>query len=122
MQWLLVISLCVFLLTSCRPALDKKIVGRWMSGCSVDICTITTLRPDRTFSYAFEEDDRGDSLSGTWHVERNQLVLHVTWADNSLQHMVGKDFRLLISQLQHDTLVATSVENKTKAVTWERRH
>jgi hypothetical protein len=118
MQWPLVIFSFALLLSSCRPALERKLVGAW-SGCSIDICSVTTLRPDHSFSERFVGFDT-DSYSGSWRVEREQLVLHIAWADENLKDMLGKDMRLIISDLQNHKLVATLADDKKKALPWTR--
>ena len=122
MHWPL-IAVLAFTLTACRPALEKKLVGEWMSGCSIDICTVTTLKADHTFSERFDEKDvPGRNYSGTWRVEGDQLVMHVTWAAQSLQDIVGKDLRLIVSAFEDKKFVATPLEDRTKPHAWERRH
>ena len=117
------VAVIAFMLTACGPALEKKLVGEWMSGCSIDICTITTLKPDHTFSERFDEKDAPDpNYSGTWHVDGDQLVMHVTWAAHSLQDIVGKDLRLIISEFEDKKFVATPLEDRTKPLSWERLH
>src|SRR6266581_1975263 len=93
----LLICACTILLAACRPALEKKLFGEWLSGCSIDICTLTTLSADHTFSERFDEKDSpGDICSGTWRVEGDQLVMHVAWANKSLNDIVDKDMRFII--------------------------
>jgi len=122
MYFSLVVTASVFLLAACRPALETKLVGQWLSGCSIDICTITTLNADRTFFQRFDQSDLPDEVcSGTWRVDHDQLVLHVTRADKGLRDVLGKDVRFIISEFQHDRFIATSTEDKTKPLTWERR-
>ncbi len=122
MYFSLVVTASVFLLAACRPALETKLVGQWLSGCSIDICTITTLNADRTFFQRFDQSDLPDEVcSGTWRVDHDQLVLHVTLADKGLRDVLGKDVRFIISEFQHDRFIATSTEDKTKPLTWERR-
>src|SRR5882724_11611481 len=104
----LIVCASAILLASCRPALEKQLVGEWLSGCSIDICTVTTLNADRTFSDRFDEKDSPDpSYSGTWRVEGDQLVMHVTWANKALQDIVGKDLRLIVSEFQPKKFIAT---------------
>jgi hypothetical protein len=120
MQWSPVICSLMFLLSACRASLENKLVGNWVF-CSIDICTITALNTDRTFSQRFDEKDSpGDICSGTWRVDHDQLVLHVTRADKPLQHIIAKDVRFIISDFQYDKFVATSTEDRTKPLTWER--
>ena len=122
MHFSLVVTASVFLLAACRPALETKLVGQWLSGCSIDICTITTLNADRTFFQRFDQSDLPDEVcSGTWRVDHDQLVLHVTLADKGLRDVLGKDVRFIISEFQHDRFIATSTEDKTNPLTWERR-
>src|SRR4051812_4676048 len=100
MQWPLVICVSAFLLSACRPAFERKLVGEWLSGCSIDICTVTSLKADRTFSERFDEKNLADPvLSGRWRVEGDQLVLHVTWEleSKSVQSVVGRDLRYVIA-------------------------
>jgi hypothetical protein len=80
------------------------------------------LKPDHTFSEKFEEKDYPDSYSGSWRIEGNQLVLHVTWADKDLQDMVGKDTHLIISEFQPDTFVATLASDRSRTGPWKRLH
>jgi len=123
MQWSLLICSVALSLGACRSSFDKQLVGEWLSGCSIDICTITMLKADHTFSERFDEKDFPDpNYSGTWRVDGDQLVMHVTWADKSLQHIVGKDLRLIVSEFQPKKFVATPAEDRTKPLTWERRH
>jgi hypothetical protein len=117
MQCSLIICSCALLLSACRPPLETRLVGAW-SGCSIDVCSITTLKADHTFSERFEDTD-SPSYSGNWRVEHDQLVLHITWADKNLQDILGKDMRLIISDLQSEKLVATPAEDK-KALPWKR--
>ena len=122
MHFPLVLAASVFLLAACRPALETKLVGEWLSGCSIDVCTITTLNADRTFSQKFDEKDLPNEVcSGTWRVDHDQLVLRVTRADKVLHDLLDKDVRFIISEFQHDRFIATSTEDKTKPLTWERR-
>ena len=118
MQWPLVIFSLALALSGCRPALEKKLIGAW-SGCSIDVCSITTLKPDHTFSERFEDTD-SPSYSGTLRAERDQLVLHISWADRNLQDMLGKEMRLIISDLQKDKLVVTLADDQKKALPWRR--
>ncbi len=123
MQWSLVICSVALSLSACQPSLEKQLVGEWLSGCSIDICTITTLKADHTFSERFDEKDFPDpSFSGTWRVEADQLVMHVASANSSLQDIIGKDLRLIVSEFQQKKFVATPTEDPTKLLTWERRH
>src|SRR5438874_13381192 len=123
MHWPLVICLSVFLLTACRPRLEKQLEGDWLSGCSIDICTVTALNSDHTFSQRFDQKDIADPfLSGRWRVEGGQLVLHVTWQmqGKKIQSIVGRDLRSVISDLKHDSLTATFVETRDDPVHWRR--
>ena len=122
MQSSVIICSLAFILSACSPPLEKKLIGEWIT-CSIDVCTIMALNADRTFSDRFDEKDlRGDICSGTWRVDGDQLVLHLTHADKVLRDAVGKDVRFLISQFQHARFVATSTEDSQRPVTWERRH
>jgi hypothetical protein len=124
MHWPLIAWLSAFLFIGCRPALEKQIVGEWLSGCSIDICTITTLRPDHTFSQRFDQKNLSDPVvSGTWRTEGNQLVLHITWQHElkRVPSAVGSDLRYIISDVQHDTFIATFAETK-EGLYWRRRH
>ena len=115
----------MLLLAACRPALEKQVVGEWSSGCSIDICTITVLRADHTFSERFDQKDLPKPVfSGTWRFERDQLVLHVTWELESkkVQSIVGRDLRYAISDVQQDSLVATLLEPHNEPEHWKRRH
>lgn len=123
MHSVVAICVCALFLTACRPALEKQLVGEWVSGCSIDVCTITTLNADHTFSDRFDERDFTEPVySGTWRVEGDQLVMHATWANNSLQDITGKNFRLIVSQFERNKFVATSTDGKMKPLTWERHH
>jgi hypothetical protein len=117
------VCLAAVLFGACeQSSLERNLVGSWDSGCSIDICTITTLKADHTFSERFDEKGYSDSYTGTWRVEDHQLVLHILWAADGLQDIAGKDLRLVISQFHRDTFVATLGEDATKAGHWKRRH
>ena len=101
----------------------EKLVGEWLSGCSIDICAVTTLNADHTFSDRFDDKDFSEpSYSGTWHVENDQLVMHVTWANKAQQDIIGEDLRLIVSEFHQRKFVATLAEDGIKPVAWERRH
>jgi hypothetical protein len=113
------------MLTACRPPLDKQLVGEWRSGCSIDICTMTSLKGDHTFSERFDQKGIDDPMiAGTWRVDGDQLVLHVGWQIESkeFQSAVGKDLRYTISSVQRDSLIATFIEAKNDPVRWKRLH
>ena len=110
----------MILLIGCQPRLERELVGEWLSGCSIDVCTITTLKADRTFSEKFDEKDSSDRQSGTWRVEGDQLIMHVTWADKVLQDTVGKDVRVVISEFQHDIFVGALADDRKKSQPWKR--
>ena len=115
--------LVAVIFSSCgQSSLDRNLVGSWNSGCSIDVCTITTLKPDHTFSERFDEKGYSDSYTGTWRVEDHHLILHILWAADGLQDIVRKDQRLLISQFERDSFVATLAEDATKSLPWKRRH
>jgi len=117
-----IICSLAFILSACSQPLEKKLIGEWIA-CSNDICTIMALNADQTFSDRFDEKDSGtDICSGTWRVDRDYLVLHLTHGDKVLQDVVGKDVRFLISQFQHDRFVATPTQDSQNPVTWQRRH
>jgi hypothetical protein len=120
MQWSLVIFTSALILSGCCPALEKKLIGEWKSGCSIDICTITTLKADHTFSERFDEKDLGDSYRGTWRVEGHQLVLHITWVDENLRDILNTEIRLIISDLRADSLVTTLANDPQKTTPWKR--
>jgi hypothetical protein len=122
MHWPLVICAFAFFLTACRPVLEKKLVGEWSSGCSIDVCTVTALKADHTFSVKHDEKDSAISYSGTWRVEGNTLVAHVTAADKFLQGIVGHDFRVAISDFQHDSFVAILIDEERTSQQWKRLH
>jgi len=122
MQRSLVICSVALSLTACQPSLEKQLVGEWLSGCSIDTCTITTLKADRTFSEKFDEKDSSDSYSGTWRVEGDQLIMHVTWADKVLQDIVGKNMRVVISEFHHDSFVGALADDRRKSQPWKRLH
>jgi hypothetical protein len=105
-----------------QQSLDRKLIGEWQSGCSIDICTIARLNVDHTFSVKFDEKDSSTSYSGTWRVEGDQLIAHVTAADKVLQDIVGKDFRIIVSNFQHDTFVATIADEHRTSQPWKRLH
>src|SRR5437763_1693481 len=88
MQCCFRISFVAFLFVSAcgQQSLERKFVGVWQSGCSIDICTITTLRSDHSFSVKFDEKDSSTSYSGTWRVEGDQLIAHVTAADKVMRY------------------------------------
>jgi hypothetical protein len=98
-------------------------VGEWLSGCSIDICIITSLKADRTFSERFDEKNLADPVvSGTWRTEGNQLVLHVTsqLQAKTVPSVLGRDLRYIISDLQPNALVAAYTDTKSDPVHWKR--
>jgi hypothetical protein len=102
--------LCItsFLVAGCsqRPR-EEELVGRWHSGCSIDICTITTLNSDHTFSQKFDDKNiTDDSFAGSWRLEGDELVLHVTRADTVIQQMVGTDMHFALSKFRRDKFIA----------------
>jgi hypothetical protein len=100
MQSPLVALSLALLLSSCRPALEKKLVGEWLSGCSIDICTITSLKADHTYCDTFDEKDISEpSVCGTWRVHGDQLVLRITWGAAGVKpDVIGKGLHFTISE------------------------
>ena len=124
MHWLFV-ALTGLLLGGCRPALETQLVGEWLSGCSIDICVITALHADHTFTERFDQKDLDDPVVfGTWRVEGDQLVHHITRqvAMKDFPSAVGRDLRYTISHVQPKKLVATAIEAKNDPVDWKRLH
>jgi hypothetical protein len=121
MGWLLIICSCV-LLAACYHAPDKKFVGEWRSGCSIDVCTITLLKADHTFSVKHDEKDSTVAYSGTWRVEGDRLITHVTAADEMLQHIMGKNFRITVSDFHRDSFRATLMDEHGRSDIWKRLH
>ncbi|MEY2519617.1 MAG: hypothetical protein QOF24_1376 [Verrucomicrobiota bacterium] len=125
MHWHLIACLSALLLVGCRRPLDQQLVGEWLSGCSIDICIITALKPDHTFSQRFDQKDLAEPvLSGSWRIEGDQLVLRVTWEMQSkkISSVVGRDLRYAISHVQPDSLVATFLDAQEDSVHWKRRY
>src|SRR4051794_15993751 len=119
MQWPLVTCFALLLLSGCgRSSLERQLLGSW-SSCSIDICSVTSLRSDHTFSERFV-DSNSDSYSGTWKAEGNQLVLHIGWVDENLKDMLGHEMRLIISDLKKDGLIATLADDPKKTLPWRR--
>src|SRR6516164_68446 len=110
MQSSFIICSLAFMLSACSQSLEKKLIGEWIA-CRTDVCTIMAVNADRTFSDRSDEKGLpGDICSGTWRVDHDYLVLHLTHANKVLQDVVGTDVYFLISQVQHDRFVATSKE------------
>jgi hypothetical protein len=121
MKWFFFLCLCV-LITACSRSPDNKFVGDWQSDCSADVCTTTSLRADHTFSIKHDEKYSTASYSGTWRIEGDQLIGHVTAADEPLQEMIGKDFRVTIADFHGDTFrVILPYESSSSAI-WKRIH
>lgn len=104
--------------------MERKLVGVWSYGCNKETCTFTILRADRTYSERFD-DDPVVGYNGTWRVEGDQLVKHVTSAGpKAAQELVGQDVRVIISDYKEggsqDSFVATSVSDKAVVQTWKR--
>ena len=113
----------LLLISACgRRSLDRNLIGEWQSGCSIDVCTITTLRADHTFSVRHDEKDSAISYSGTWRVERDQLVAHVTTADKFLKDIIGHDFRVTVSDFHQDSFMAILVDEQGRSSQWKRLH
>jgi hypothetical protein len=97
--------LSAFLLLACgRTSLERKLIGAW-SGCSIDICSTLTFRPDHTMASRFDGAD-SDSYSGTWSVEGREVVIHVQQASPGSTDTVGKDLRWIVFDIQKDSFVA----------------
>jgi hypothetical protein len=124
MQWLFRISFVTLLLMSAcdRKSLDRKVVGEWQSGCSIDVCTITTLKADHSFSVRFDQKNSAESYSGAYSVEGDQLVAHVTAADKALQDIIGKDFRIVVADFHQDSFVAILVDDHRTSQLWKHLH
>src|SRR5215467_8186541 len=119
MRRLLTIIVALLLLPACaRSSLERQLLGSW-SSCSIDVRSVTSLRPDHTFSERFVGSN-ADSYSGTWRVEGNQLVLKISSTDENLKDKLGTEIRLIVSNLQNDNLVATLADNQKKALPWKR--
>jgi hypothetical protein len=122
MNWLLLILCSCVLITACSRSPDKQFVGDWQSGCSLDVCTTTSLRADHTFLVKHDEKGTTASYSGTWRTEADQLIAHVTDADQALQEIIGKDFRVTISDFHGDSFKATLADEQSGSGIWRRVH
>ena len=93
---------------------DVKLIGEWsIPTGDVDDngaypsnkgFELTTFNADQTFAQVSHHTDLPPThvLSGSWHLDRQQLVLKFTWAHPSMQDMVGQELRLIISDVQPD--------------------
>src|SRR3954467_607001 len=97
--WLPLLSALLLCLSACHSATEEQLVGDWLSGCSIDICTITSLKADHTYCDQFDEKNITEpSVCGTWLLEGDQLVLHITWtADAVTPPMLGRQLHFTIS-------------------------
>src|SRR4051812_14144450 len=113
MHWPFVAAFALAL-TACRPALDKKLVGEWLSGCSIDICTVTMLKADHTFCQRFDDKTIPDvNVCGTWRIAGDQLVQRITWAASGVrQNVVGTEVHYTVSDFRGDEFFAKYAEDE----------
>jgi hypothetical protein len=121
MKWVFFFCSCV-LITACSRSPDTKFVGEWQSGCHMDVCTTTSLRADHTFSVKHDEKGSTAGYSGTWRTEGDQLIGQVTAADEPLQEIIGKDFRVTISDFHGDSFTVTPADGQSSPGIWKRVH
>src|SRR6476469_3766998 len=71
------------------PTGDVDDTGAYRSKRGFDLIT---FQADHTFSQVSHQTDLPPAhvLSGSWHVEGQQLVLKFTWAHRTMQDMVGQ--------------------------------
>src|SRR3954447_24426222 len=121
--WLPLSSALLLCLSACHSATEEQLVGDWLSGCSIDICTITSLKADHTYCDQFDEKNITEpSVCGTWLLERDQLILHTTWIAHAVPpENLDKLLRFRISQLRTNSFVAALQEDKRWTFRWERR-
>ncbi len=83
---------------------------------------LTTFKADHTFSQVSHHTDLPPAhvLSGSWHLEGQQLVLKFTWAHRSMQDMVGQELRLIISDVQPDHFIEANAQNQKQKILWTR--
>ena len=109
------------LFTACRHrASEPELAGQWEVGCSIDICTIINLAPDHTFALRFEDSD-SPYASGDWRLDQGYLVMRtLSTRVPDMKADIGKERRVVISQLQSDRLVLTPTEDPKTPLTWKR--
>jgi hypothetical protein len=125
MKWWLPIACGLVLpLAACHHIREKQLIGDWLSGCSIDICTITSLKADQTYCDKFDEKDIVEpSVCGTWRLENDQLVLHITWTASAVKPpMLGKELHFTISDFGSDSFVATLAGDEKWNFRWKRVH
>jgi hypothetical protein len=122
--WLRLSSALLLSLSSCHSVSDKQLVGDWLSGCSIDICTITSLKADHTYCDQFDEKSITEpSVCGTWRLDGDHLVLNVTWTASAVRPpMLGRQLHFTISDFDTNSFLATLAEDKRWTFRWERRH
>jgi hypothetical protein len=83
---------------------------------------LITFGADHTFSQVSHHTDLpvAQVLSGSWHLEREQLVLKFTWAHPSMQDMVGQELRLIISDVQPNHFTSANAQEQKQKILWTR--
>jgi len=120
-RWTIII--CGLFLAACQRLSDRTFVGKWEAGCDAGFCAHTTLNADHTFSVNFDQKESTTSYTGTWRIEKDQLIAHVTSASEGLEDLIGKDLRVKVSDFHHDQFTATIVEDgSTSSGVWKRAH
>ena len=101
------------------PTGDVDDNGAYSSNRGFDL---TTFKADHTFSQVSHHTNLPPAhvLSGSWHVEGQQLVLKFTWAHRSMQDMVGQELRLIISEVQPDHFISANTQNQKQKIPWTR--
>src|SRR4051812_14075304 len=109
------LSCCALLLAfaGCGRLTEEQLVGDWLSGCSIDICTITSLKTDHTYCDTFDEKSITEpSRCGTWRLDGDRLVFHITWEADAVRPAIrGETLQYAISEMDRDTFLATLVEH-----------
>ena len=111
-------------LAACRPPNENQLVGNWLSRCSIDICTVTTLRADHTFCDQFDDKNITEpSVCGTWRLEGGHLVMDVTWTAPAVPPgTLGRQLKYQISDFRRDSFAATLNQDKRRTFRWKRHH
>jgi hypothetical protein len=110
----IILCACVAFFAGCGPRLENNLAGNWRSCLDGGGCGIITLKSDHTFSERFDRENSSETYrSGTWRLEGDQLVLHITWAMEPFQGLIGQEDRQIISEFRRDAFVTKTAVDTT---------
>ena len=102
----LAIACALLLLVACTPAADSRLVGDWNAD-GMDATNRFTFREDHTFTLQ-SSGMITTTETGTWRLERNQLIMDFTTEGSSLK---GKHVVSTVTHIDPNTFTTTSSGN-----------